>query len=381
MSQVQIEFAYDGANTIIQCLNNDKLKDIYQNFKLKVQAERKNLIYMYNGKTIDNDELTFNDIANFEDKTRNKMNILVIEGEGTIISESERIIKSNNIICPECKEDIKYTIEDYKINLFECKNKHEINNIFLDEFDSTQNINISKIKCQICGQYNKGNVHNNIFYRCNSCKKDICPICYSNHDKSHKIINYDDKNYMCNEHNKVYTGYCEDCKQDICIYCEQYHNNHKIITYGKLIPDRNKINNKLKELEEKKNKLNNDINEIIVKLNKLKENYEKYYNINKNIINNYNEDKINYEILYNINNINNNDIINDINNIINDNNIQNKFNKLINIYDKMNKIDYITIIYNINKSDDELQLFHKEFIKNNINNAKIIINKKEYDLF
>ena len=160
MSQVQIEFAYDGANTIIQCLNNDKLKDIYQNFKLKVQAERKNLIYMYNGKTIENDELTFNDIANFEDKTRNKMNILVIEGEGTIISESERIIKSNNIICPECKEDIKYTIEDYKINLFECKNKHEFNNIFFDEFDSTQNINISKIECQICGQYNKGNVHN-----------------------------------------------------------------------------------------------------------------------------------------------------------------------------------------------------------------------------
>ena len=38
---------------------------------------------MYNGKTIDNDELTFNEIANFEDKRRNKMNILVIEGEAS----------------------------------------------------------------------------------------------------------------------------------------------------------------------------------------------------------------------------------------------------------------------------------------------------------
>ena len=72
MSQVQIEFAYDGANTIIQCSNNDKLKDIFQNFKLKVQVERKNLIYMYNGKTIENDELSFNEIANSEDKRRKK---------------------------------------------------------------------------------------------------------------------------------------------------------------------------------------------------------------------------------------------------------------------------------------------------------------------
>ena len=279
MNQVEIEFVYDGVNTIIQCSNNVKLKDIYKNFKSKVQAEEKNLIYMYNGKVLQNDELSFNEIANSEDKRRNRMSVLVIEGEGTIISQSESIIKSNNIICPECKEDIKYNIEDYKISLFECKNKHEINNIFLDEFDSTQNINISKIKCQICGQYNKGNVHNNIFYKCNSCKKDLCPICKSNHDSSHKIINYDDKNYICNEHNKTFMAYCEECKQNICILCEQYHKNHKIISYGKLIPDTNKINKILKELEEKKNKLNNDINEIIIKLNKVKENYEKYYNI------------------------------------------------------------------------------------------------------
>ena len=165
MSQVEIEFAYDGANTVIQCSKNDKLKTIYQRFKSKVHAERKNLIYMYNGKTMENDELTFNDVANSQDKSRNKMNVVAIEGEGTILPQAECIIKSNKIICPECHEDIKFSIEDYKISLFECKNKHEINNIFLDEFDSTQNINISKIVCQICGQYNKGNVHNNIFYK------------------------------------------------------------------------------------------------------------------------------------------------------------------------------------------------------------------------
>ena len=88
------------------------------------------------------------------------MNILVIEAEIPMPSKSEDIItKSKNIICPECKEDIKFSIEDYVINLFECKNKHDKDNIFLDEFYSTQNINILKIIWEICGKYNKGNVY------------------------------------------------------------------------------------------------------------------------------------------------------------------------------------------------------------------------------
>ena len=128
---------------------------------------------MYNGITIQNEELTFNEIANSEDKKRNKMNFLVVEAEIPSPPQSEYFIKSKSIICPECKEDIKFSIDDYIINLFECKNKHDIDNIFLDKFNSTQNINISQIKCEICGNYNKENIYNNIFYRCNTCQKDI----------------------------------------------------------------------------------------------------------------------------------------------------------------------------------------------------------------
>jgi len=347
MSQSQIEFS-DGKNTIIQYTKEEKLKDIYKNFKFKAQVEKEILIYIYNGIILQNEEFTFNEIANSEDKKRNKMNILVTEGEVPESPENEIIIKSNKIICPICQEDIKCSI-DYQINLFECKNGHDIDNIFLDKFNLNQYINLSKIICQNCGKYNKGNVHKNIFYRCNNCNKNICPICYSSHDKNHNVINYDDKNYICDKHNKIYTEYCKDCKKNICVYCEKNHNKHNINTYGKLIPDENKMNKILKELEEAKNKLNKDINDIIEKLNKVKDNYDLYYKINKNVINNFNKEKINYEILYNINNINNNDIIKDINNIINDNSIQNKFNKLIKIYNKMNNINKISIIYNINK--------------------------------
>ena len=56
------------------------MEDIFKNFKFKVKAEDKILIYMYNGITIQNEELTFNEISNSEDKKRNKMNILVVEG-------------------------------------------------------------------------------------------------------------------------------------------------------------------------------------------------------------------------------------------------------------------------------------------------------------
>ena len=143
MSQVQIEFIFDGAPIVVQCERDKKLKDIFKSLKLKAKAEGKRLIYLYNGKTIDNDELTFNEIANPEDKTRNKMNVLVIESDEPIQPpQADCIIKSNKIICPECQEDIKIDIDEYVIELFECKNKHDIDHIFLDQFDKTQNINI-----------------------------------------------------------------------------------------------------------------------------------------------------------------------------------------------------------------------------------------------
>ena len=46
-------------------------------------------------------------------------------------------------------------IEDYNIFLYECKNRQEIDNISFDEFEKTQNINISKIKCEECKIINK----------------------------------------------------------------------------------------------------------------------------------------------------------------------------------------------------------------------------------
>ena len=79
MSKIEITFIYNGINTTIECRKDQKFKDIYAKFKNKVNAEDKLLYYMYNGSNIQNDELTFDEIANTEDKRRNKMNIEVDE--------------------------------------------------------------------------------------------------------------------------------------------------------------------------------------------------------------------------------------------------------------------------------------------------------------
>ena len=205
------------------------------------------------------------------------------------------IIKSKNVICPECGEDIRIKIENYKIRLYECKNGHEIKDILLEEYENIQKIDISKIKCNKC-ENNKSNTHNNEFYRCIKCKINICPLCKSKHDKNHDIINYENKNYICENHNETLTKYCNDCKKNICISCSNEHKSHKTIYYDNIIPDIEKIREEMKELKEEIEKFNKNIKNIIRKLNKVKENMEIYYKINESIINNYEIKNRNYEI-------------------------------------------------------------------------------------
>ena len=192
----QVEFNYKGNMTIIQTNKYEKMKYIFQKYIEKTKIDINSIYFIYSGNNI-NKELSFEEIINNEDKMKNKMNILVNE---------KNIVKSKEIICPKCNESIKMYIEDYNIFLYECKNGHEIDNILFDEFEETQKIDISKIKCDECKKNNK---INNNFYMCNKCKKNICQKCKNNHDKTHNIIDYDNKNYICDKHNERYSLYCK----------------------------------------------------------------------------------------------------------------------------------------------------------------------------
>ena len=179
---VEVLFIYKGQQIIIQCNIEDKIKDIINKFKNIIKEEDNNLCFLYNEDKI-NEELKLNQILDITNE--NKLNILVNNSS----NEKQKI--SNEIICPDCKENILIYIKDYKINLYECKNGHKIENILFNEYENMQKIDYSKIICSKCEINNRSNMHNNEFYICNNCNINLCPLCKFNHDKNHDIINYE----------------------------------------------------------------------------------------------------------------------------------------------------------------------------------------------
>ena len=369
-------FDYKGIKLIIQCKTNEKMKDIFKRFKDKAKIDN-NIFYFYNGKVIINDELTFIEIISSEDKQVNKMNIIASDNE---INKKERtidIVKSKNIICPKCKESIKMDIKDYKITLYGCKNNHNIENILLNEFGRTQNIDRAKIICDICKKNNKSISYNNIFYKCFNCNKNICPLCKSIHEKDHNIINYDDKFYICHKHNDNYISFCEECNKNLCMLCND-HINHKRINFIDILPKKEEIDKKLEELKKYINLFNNDIKMLMNLLNGVKNKMNFYYKINEDIIKNYDNKNRNFEIIYYLNQFQNNNIVDELKNVINGNNPIYKFNNIFDIYKKMN-IDEINLIYKV-KDKKEVQIFGKYFVERNKNNCKLIIEGQEQEL-
>ena len=369
MTQIEVEFIYEGPIINIQSKTDEKMEDIIKRFSSKIGKKKEELYFLYNGDKL-NENLSLNSQAKDNDIKRNKMSIIAKLDE--ISEEEESLIKSKYIICPVCKENARIFINDYKIEIYECKNGHKINNISIKDFEKIQSIDESKIICNDCNKTNKSNSYENAFYICFNCKQNLCPICKSKHNKEHNIIDYEDKYFICDKHYETYSLYCNNCKKDICVICENEHSGHNSITYGKIFPDINKIKEETSNLKNKIEKLKEDIKEIINKLYNVIYNIDEYFNIYEDIMNCYFNKKRNYFLLQNINDmikykIN---IIQDINNIINENNISNKFNNIIEMHNKIN------LNQNINIDSINLKYNKKENEKNN--NLKAEIKEENY---
>ena len=101
----QIDFVFNGIKRTMQCNINDKFKDIINNYVSKTGNNINKVYYFYSSQKIDNYELTFNDISNAIDKGTKKMSIQIINGKN--INNNNIKIKSKNIICPKCGDDIR----------------------------------------------------------------------------------------------------------------------------------------------------------------------------------------------------------------------------------------------------------------------------------
>ena len=139
----KVDFTYNDDKYFVQCSNDDKMIDIISKFLSKINKERKNIVFLYNGLMI-NEELSFNQCANRLDRSRNYMSVVVVEGQNSN-DDSVNLKKSNYIICPQCEEDAFLSIKDFKLSITGCNKQHKTEDLELKELEKTQYIDQSKI--------------------------------------------------------------------------------------------------------------------------------------------------------------------------------------------------------------------------------------------
>lgn len=225
----------------------------------------------------------------------------------------------NNYHCRTCGEIPLLHFSHYDFDLI-CIT-HSTLNIPIDDLF---NHITSGYECSTCKQSSN---ENNIYY-CYQCNKYFCDKCINIHNnnknKSHNIINANNKNIKCELHNKFYDKYCFKCKLNLCELCEK-HNEH----YVELFKDVYFSDEDMNHFYEKKQKVLNDLEkkekendeskdsehsyiseeekeniikqkiELKTKFKKLKE----YVEIKTLFIKTFSRDITNYNYINNVNNI------------------------------------------------------------------------------
>ena len=246
-------------------------------------------------------------------------------------------IKIKEVKCPQCRENIFINFNNYKMNLLDCKNNHYKNDILFNDFMKTQKTDKSYLDRLTCSSCYKTVIYQDTFYKCINCNINLCPSCKEKHNKTHQMIDYNEINVICNEHNGVFNKYCKICKKNICNICEEKHMNHSFINFKDTIPNKESLIKEENNLKENIERFKNDIRLIIYKLNTVINNIEIYYKIYHELIESFNQmNHKNYHIIKNINEFNkyNKTIIEDMNKATNNKNEFEKFNYIINLYKK-----------------------------------------------
>ena len=385
----QIIFEHEGMQIQIQCDPKEKVSAVLGRFCIKVQKDKSNIQFLFNGSIL-------NEQKNVEQLPKNSNGLIIVIANDTSSSNqsAQTKIKSKEVICPKCLEAATVSIDDeYKISIVNCRNNHETKNLNISEFDGTQMFDMSKVICDQCKEKNMSIVFNNQFYRCLNCKMNLCPLCKNQaHDSNHNIINFPQKNYICEEHGEPIIYYCISCKKKLCFSCEEAHNNHEIKDFRKLKKnneDLEKEINKFGEyIDKAKQVVQEDIKNYADIWNKVMNNFEIIYRMKKDLFDIIKKNQRNYE------NLSNQEFIikkfdNDFNEIINANDINDRYQKILNIYQQMEtknifkEVEYTNILlikYKKNKNDNNIKIFGNYFVNINKDKCKIIYKNKEYPL-
>ena len=266
----------------ITCKASAKVKDIKRTFLDKSFSLYPGTKLIYKGFELE-EESKIEEIISEKDKRNNKMEITLSNKH-----ELDRI-KLEEIKCPKCKESISLNFIDYKINLHSCNNNHKKEDISINDFMKTQDLSYLKgVKCDNCY---KSLIFQDSFYKCFTCKKNLCPSCKEKHVESHKIFDFNEFNNICKEHNGNYLKYCKDCKKNICVICEKSHLNHNIIEFNHIIPKKENILKEEENLKQNIEKIKKDVKLLTYKLNSIINNMELYQKIYHELINSFFKNK------------------------------------------------------------------------------------------
>ncbi len=67
MTDINVEFIFEGYPVIIYCRKDDKMKDIINKFSIKASVKRDSIYCLYSGKLID-DNITIKQLINSQKK-------------------------------------------------------------------------------------------------------------------------------------------------------------------------------------------------------------------------------------------------------------------------------------------------------------------------
>ena len=258
-----------------------------------------------------------------------------------------------------CSLQLNYNDGKPLIN-FECENNHKGNILLKDYMLKYNKFALSKEKCGKCGK-NQKEIKGDFIY-CTKCKQFLCYPCQGNHktEDNHNILNYKRYDALCKIHSNLYSFYCIKCKKNLCIYCQQEHKYHDLINLSELNyseESKKKLEEEIRNFENKINNLDIIKQNIITEINKLKESNELEMKFIKILL-------YSYEYEENLNNLN-------YNIIQNLKNFEKKF--------KSNKIEIYERVYNEGKKYISLiQNLQNKKSNSFTNNFKILKNHTSY---
>ena len=231
-----IVFIYGHNHYEIEDYDNN-LESVLKKYSLILKKDIKDLVFLNKGSILNKN--TIEELN--QSKSKKLTNIVDGIVLVSLVKNSKIIEKKelNDVLCPKCQTLSKMYINDDKISLKNCVNKHNILDININTFMNSQFKKDDDIKCFQCNN----NIYlYNQFYIC-SCNKYICQLCALKHGKNHYMIKYNERFYKCSKHNNKFISYCKTCNMNLCEKCEVNHKNkeHNKVLYKEIIPNTNKL--------------------------------------------------------------------------------------------------------------------------------------------